>query len=256
MTKAERQQVVQRFEANLKFWTFDSSNRPFSQCLMSELHVFKYVCPNHDVKPGCLITDSWDSYKKHVERHIRNNELETSWQVPSCETQHQKWTVQMERCRAVNVLTQEVTQRRPDENRDLPQFRKVLHPSVRMLNQLFVPATQYILMCCCNACRVQGAGWQPHFSLISSMTQPMPSMPPSTSVSRCASAGTLAMVTVGTISWVTIIHIGTSSGLCCSCLASSSDVWPLCLAGWHQGQHCSSRHRARRCFCTLHDNSR
>ena len=120
---------------------------------MGDLHVFKYVCPKHDVKPGCLITDSWDSYKKHVERHIHNNELEASWQALSCRTQHQKWLLQMGRCRAVNVLTQEVTHRRPEGNGDLPQFRKVLHPwqSHAKAAKLCLPHSSF---CCAAAMHV------------------------------------------------------------------------------------------------------
>ena len=90
--------------------------------------MFRYVCPKQDVRPGCLITDSWDSYKKHVERHIHKNELGASWAVPSCDTQQQKWELQMARCRAVNILTKEVTQRHAEERDSLPQFRKVLYP--------------------------------------------------------------------------------------------------------------------------------
>ena len=105
----------------------------------------------------------------------------------------------------------------------------------------------------------------------------MPSMQPTMSVSRCDFAGTLAMGTFGSTS-CTLVHFWhaphcyrryvsllralhfledcSCKQMCCSCLASISYVWPLCLAGRHQGQHCSHRHRARRCFCTLHDNSR
>ena len=83
------------------FWTSGSNIRPFSQCLMGDLHVFmiRYVCPKHDVKPGCLITDSWDSYKKHVKRHVHNNELEASWQVPSCRSPQLRHSIRNGRCR-------------------------------------------------------------------------------------------------------------------------------------------------------------
>ena len=84
---------------------------------MSEL-VFKYICPRQD---KCLQTKEWRVYKKHVARHVNNNELAAPYLVPEGLNRKELWSLQIEHCRAVNESTQEVTDWQPAGPGDLPR---------------------------------------------------------------------------------------------------------------------------------------